>query len=190
MTSENSTFTNETRWAEGELVHACFLMKASITCLLFAPCFVSLCEGDSLIQVTRSTFCGTVAEREPINIVSEEVQMKRSKELFFWMEYTAGKAALDYLEKHGELPIFHYWRRGIVVTDHPDVGITQEQWLENRDKIRARVEKKGFFTWRTFSYKQNIVPAKYNISVLDANEDAVASVGSNRPLRPEIKISY
>jgi len=156
----------------------------------FLPHFIGFCEAQALIQVTRSDFCRGIHNREPRDKVSGEVLTRPGQELYFWMEFTAGHPALDILEKGGELPIFHYWRKGIVVTDKPNVGITQEKWLETRDTIRSQVAEKGCFNWRTFSYKQNLESVTYTILILDANGDAVTSVGSGKPLKPEIKVSF
>jgi hypothetical protein len=167
-----------------------FLLAVMTIIFLFPPYFIEFCEAQALIQVTRSDFCRSIQNREPREKVSGEVLMKPGQELYFWMEFTAGQPALDILEKTGELPIFHHWRKGIVVTDKPNVGMTQEKWLENRGTIRSQVAEKGYFNWRTFSYKQNLESVTYTILMQDGNGDAVTSVGSGKPLRKEIKVSF
>jgi hypothetical protein len=167
-----------------------FLLVLMTVILSFLPNLIGFCEAQALIQVTRSDFCRSIQNREPKEKVSGEVKMKPGQELYFWIEFTAGQPALDMLEKKGELPIFHYWRKGIIVTDKPSVGITQERWLETRSTIRSQVAEKGFFYWRTFSYKQNLEPVTYTILIQDGNGNAVTSMGSDKQLRKEVKVSF
>ena len=85
-------------------------------------------------------------------------------------EVVGKEAALRELETNGELPITHVWRRGIVVVGKRDVGITQAQWLKSKKQLETEVATQQFFTWRTFSYKENPNDS-YLVSVLDENQE-------------------
>lgn len=94
---------------------------------------------------------------------------KEPARLFFMTEIVGRQAALNELESNGELPIRHVWRHGVFVIGKRDVGITQAQWLKFRRKLEGEVAAQEYFTWRTFSYKENPTDS-YLVSVLDEND--------------------
>ena len=117
--------------------------------------------------------------------------MKRGEGLFLWMEIKAGERALTMLEAKGEMPVYHAWASEIGVIDLINIGITKEKWLEQADAIRNEVKQRGFFTWRTQSYKRNLKEGRWYVSVLDANKKPVKKSGSGTEVfRPEIVVKF
>ena len=117
--------------------------------------------------------------------------MKKGEELFLWMEIKAGQRALTMLEAKGEMPVYHAWASEIGVIDLINIGITKEKWLEQADAIRNEVKQRGFFTWRTQSYKRNLKEGRWYVSVLDANKKPVKKSGSGTEVfRPEIVVKF
>ena len=137
------------------------------------------------IEITRADFCLGIKDREPLNIVRDSIRLAANSELFFWMEFQGGQKAIQTLEATGQLLVRHQWRRGIMVTDAIEVGITVDKWLEHRDAMRAQVREKGFFTYRTYSYRPfgNTIPTQS--SPWMATDNAVYQIGSDRMFKPK-----
>jgi hypothetical protein len=148
--------------------------------------------GSSLaqeIEISRANFCLGIKDREPIDAVTERAPLPPQSELFFWIEFQGGKATLQALEDKNQLLVKHQWRKGILVTDTIEVGITIDKWHEYRDAIRMQVKEKGFFTFRTYSYKKNWeYGSTYTVITLDSNDNAVCEVGSRVDFRPKILV--
>ncbi len=89
------------------------------------------------------------------------------------------------------MPIYHAWASDAGVTDMIDIGITKERWEEQANAIREEFKKRGFFTWRTQSRKQNFKEGRWYVSILDANKRPVRKSGSGiEAFRPEIVIKF
>jgi hypothetical protein len=95
------------------------------------------------------------------------------------------------LEAKGQMSIYHAWASKVGVTDVIDIGIPKERWLEQENAIRNEFKNRGFFTWRTQSFKRNFKEGRWYVSILDANKKPVRRVGSSsEAFRPEIVIKF
>ncbi len=162
------------------------------TLIVFAlSFFTNLSIAQPLFEVERESFCRRVQDYEPVILFSGVAEMKKGEGLFLWMEIKAGERALTMLEAKGEMPVYHAWASEIGVIDLINIGITKEKWLEQTDAIRNEVKSRGFFTWRTQSYKRNLKEGRWYVSVLDANKKPVKKSSSGtEAFRPEIVIKF
>jgi hypothetical protein len=153
--------------------------------------FTNLSIAQPLFEVERESFCRRVQDYEPVIPFSGVAEMKRGEGLFLWMEIKAGQRALTMLEAKGEMPVYHAWASEIGVVDLINIGITKEKWPELADAIRNEVKQRGFFTWRTQSYKRNLKEGRWYVSVLDTNKKPVKKSGSGTEVfRLEIVIKF
>jgi hypothetical protein len=165
-----------------------FQTKAMLFMGVFFIFFANAIVHAQEIEITRADFCLGIKDREPLNVVRDRVRLSANSELFFWMEFQGGQKAIQTLEATGQLLVRHQWRRGIMVTDTIEVGITVDKWLENRDAMRAQVREKGSFTYRTYSYKASWEYDTYAVITLDGKDDAVYQIGSDRMFKPIISL--
>jgi hypothetical protein len=148
-------------------------------------------DAQPLFEVERDSFCRGIQDREPISPFSGVVEMKKGEGVFLWMEVRTGERALTMLEGKGQMSIYHAWASEFGVTDVIDIGITKERWLEAVGAIRIEFKKRGFFTWRTQSFKRNFKEGLWYVSILDANRRPVRKFGSGQEaFRPEIVIRF
>ncbi|KNC67859.1 hypothetical protein [Pseudoalteromonas ardens] len=154
--------------------------------LMIFPVHVAFSKG--VISISRASYALSVENREAVDLVSGSVFVKPNKELYFWFEFQGGQEALNILEQFGYLSVKTIWRSGITTTDNIEVGISQEKWLLNRRSLRKMFKEKGYFTFRTFSYKATLRNGKYEVLVKDGRNKAVSMIGENRAYRPSIKV--
>jgi len=148
-------------------------------------------SAQPLFEVQRESFCRGVQGHEPVYAFSGVAEIKKGETIFLWMEITAGERALTMLEAKQGMPIYHAWASDAGVTDMIDIGITKEKWLEQADAIKGEFKRRGFFTWRTQSRKQNFKEGRWYVSILDANRRPVRKTGSGIvAFRPEIVIKF
>ena len=165
-----------------------FQIKTMLFMGVFFIVFANAVVHAQEIEITRADFCLGIKNREPLSTVRDSIRLAANSELFFWMEFQGGQKAIQTLEATGQLLVKHQWRRGIIVTDTIEVGITVDKWLENRDAIRTQVREKGFFTYRTYSYKAIWDYDTYTVITLDGNDNAVSQIGSDRIMKPKITL--
>lgn len=163
-------------------------MLTALAALLPAAIAAELVPAQA-VQVTRATFAKGVRDRGPVDEVSGTANLTPGQELYFWMEFQGGPDALGVLEATNQLSMVHEWRRGLIVTDAIVVGITAQRWLAERERIRESVRSRGFFTWRTYSFKGNWTGGAYEVLVREHTNRAVRRVGSSSEFRPSIVIS-
>ncbi|MDI7259234.1 MAG: DUF2914 domain-containing protein [Thermodesulfobacteriota bacterium] len=165
-------------------------IHASLIFITFLS-FVADSPAQPLFEVEREAFCREVRDHEPVDSLSGFAKIRKGGGLFLWMEIKAGERALTMLEAKGEMPVYHAWASGVGITDMINIGITKERWLEQADAIRSEVKKRGFFTWRTQSFKRNFREGDWYVSVLDANKRTVKKTGSGaEAFRPEIVVKF
>lgn len=166
-----------------------FYRLIPVLILSFFPSVQSIAQP--LFEVERDAFCRSVQRHEPQNPFSAIAEIKKGEGIFLWMEMKAGQRALAMLESKGEMPVYHAWASEIGVIDLINIGMTKERWLEQADAIRDEFKRRGFFTWRTQSYKKNLKEGRWYVSVLDANKKPVKKSGSGtEAFRPEIVIRF
>ena len=153
--------------------------------------FTNLSIAQPLFEVEREALCREVRDHEPQTLFSGVAEIRKGEGLFLWMEIKAGERALIMLEAKGEMPLYHAWASEIGVIDLINIGMTKEKWLEQADAIRSEVKKRGFFTWRTQSFKRNFREGDWYVSVLGANKRTVKKTGSGTEVfRPEIVVKF
>jgi hypothetical protein len=159
--------------------------------LLVLFIFETNVHAQPLFEVERQSFCKSIQNREPISPFSGDAEIRKGEGVFLWMEIRARERALTMLESKGQMSIYHAWASEFGVTDVIDIGITKERWLEQVSAIRSELKKRGFFKWRTQSFKCNFKEGRWYVSILDANRKPVRKFGSGQEaFRPEIMIKF
>lgn len=144
-----------------------------------------------LFEVERDSFCRSILNYEPVDVFSDVAEIRKGDGIYFWVEIRAGIRALSMLDTKGILPIYHAWASKIGISDIINVGIKNDVWIREREKIKDEVKKRGYFTWRTQSFKRNFWEGVYYVSVLDANKRPVKKSDSGHmAFRPEIIIRF
>jgi len=152
---------------------------------------ILILQAQPLFEVERASFCREIQNHEPIKPFSIIAEIKKTEGIFFWMEIKAGNRALSMLETKSELPIYHAWASDQGISDFINVGIKNDTWLKEKGKIRNELKIRGFFTWRTQSFKRNFKEGRYYVSILDANKKPVRKSESGvEAFRPEIVIRF
>jgi hypothetical protein len=148
-------------------------------------------HAQPLFEVERESFCRSIQDRVPNSPFSGIAEIKKGEGVFLWMEIKAGERALTMLESKGQMSIYHAWASEVGVIDVIDIGITKERWMEQENAIRNEFKNRGFFTWRTQSFKRNFKEGRWYVSILDANKRPVCKYGSGtEAFRPEIVIRF
>lgn len=93
--------------------------------------------------------------------------------VYVWVRLRGGPAALGLLESGSGIVIRHKWLR--FVGPNPDIETidadeeiragTIDATLLSR--LRQEVNTRGYFDWRTWSYKRNVRKSRYAVLVLD-----------------------
>lgn len=116
--------------------------------------------------------------------------------LVLWMRIHAGDAALARLESAGKLPIRHRWFResyaGVSaegVTEMTDSIALDAGSREKLGVLRHEVRERGFFDWRTWSYKARPGPGRWRVAVVYADNSPVLCGDENpQPCRFTITV--
>lgn len=116
--------------------------------------------------------------------------------LVLWMRINAGEAALARLESAGKLPIRHRWFResyaGVSaegVTEMTDSIALGAGSREKLGALRHEVRERGFFDWRTWSYKARPGPGRWRVAVVYADNSPVLCGNENpQPCRYTITV--
>lgn len=159
--------------------------------LIVDPFILTGIKAQPLFEVERESFCREVRGHEPFDNFLKIAEIKKGEGIFLWMEIRAEARAFSMLETKGELPIFHAWASRTGVIEIINVGIKNNVWIKNKEMIKAELKNRGFFTWRTQSFKRNFQEGFYYVSILDANKRPVRKTGvGNGAFRPEILIRF
>lgn len=104
--------------------------------------------------------------------------------LSLWMQVKGTAAALDKLAAEGKLPIRHKWFRETIsrvqpegvtaMTDQIDVPVAQRKLLP---KLRQELRDQGYFDWRTWSHKDNLLAGTWRVRVVYADNSPVLCGG-------------
>lgn len=170
-----------------------FILKTGVctTLLVCSFLFVESAWADSLVSISRHTFCRKVVNLEAADVVSDPAQLKPGESLHLWLEIQINRAGLKYLRAIGKLPVYVRWGRDGWLTDPPfDIGISSDAWNANENGIILKASQgSGAFTWRTHTNKIASVNGRYYVSILDANKKVITSIDlPAMPTRPEITV--
>jgi hypothetical protein len=151
---------------------------------------VTVCSSQELFQVNSFVFCGRVENHLPIpqGGFSGSIEVRQGESLYFWTEIKVLAEGMTMLKSRGELPILHAWGyKGTIITPI-SIGITKEDWHNNRDLIQWQFSQLGYFTWRTQSQNTCLATGTWYVSVVDANGNPVSTPNSPVAVRPSIQI--
>lgn len=130
------------------------------------------------------------------NVIGVQQQARAYVPLVLWMRIRAGDAALARLESAGKLPIRHRWFResyaGVSaegVTEMTDSIALGAGTREKLGALRHEVHERGFFDWRTWSYKARPGPGRWRVTVVYADNSPVLCGDENpQPCRFTITV--
>lgn len=141
---------------------------------------------DEVIAVD-AVWASAVNGREP----ADELQPPAAGgPLTLWVRLHGTETALRRLEQGG-LPLRHVWMRkapgGLssdtapVVIDEITLDIAGQDTMKAR--LRREVEQRGFFDWRTWSTKENLLPGRWYVRLLYADHSPVACIDNGRVIK-------
>lgn len=148
-----------------------------------------------LIEITEVQWAQRV-DAASRNVVGAQQQARAYTPLVLWMRIHAGEAALNRLETAGRLPIRHRWFResyaGVSaegVTEMTDSIALDAGSREKLGALRQEVAARGYFDWRTWSYKARPGPGRWRVAVVYADNTPVMCGSENpQPCRYSITV--
>jgi hypothetical protein len=93
--------------------------------------------------------------------------------VYLWVRLRGGADALAMLERGEDIVIRHKWIRyvgpnplieTVEAEEEIPAGSIDPAFLT---KLRREVESRGYFDWRTWTYKQRVLPTRYSVKVID-----------------------
>ena len=132
-----------------------------------------------VVEITEAAWVGDV-DRETRQPTARLNQAHARQRLVLWMEIQGSSAAMDKLAADGKLPIRHKWFRETIarveaegvtqMTDQIDIPVAQRSLLP---KLRHELQSRGYFDWRTWSYKDHARPGMWRVRVVYADNSPV-----------------
>jgi hypothetical protein len=141
---------------------------------------LSCAASDDLTAVAEWTWSTDVANRVPIHRLTRTVP--EGQPLYLWVRFEGGRKALEYLSKHGKLPIVAQWfwyplDTAIADTDTPGEFIDPVNLSVGKsDKLRAlqrEVSQRGWFDWVTWTLKRNANVGYWKVHLVYADSTPV-----------------
>jgi hypothetical protein len=115
--------------------------------------------------------------RQPVAVISKANPGKR---LVLWMKIKGSEAALNQLASQGKLPIRHKWYRDSIMGSEAEGVKTPTDEIEIPaakrgviDKLRNEARAMGYFTWRTWSFKEKTNRGTWKVRVVYADNTPV-----------------
>ena len=115
--------------------------------------------------------------------------------LVLWMKIKGSEAALNQLASQGKLPIRHKWYRDSIMgsgaegvktpTDEIEIPAAKRGVI---DKLRSEARAMGFFTWRTWSFKDKTYRGTWKVRVVYADNTPVLCSSDSGPHACEYRI--
>lgn len=106
-------------------------------------------------------------------------RMLPNKRIDFKLLIIGYRDALTYLHNYGHLPVkVAVWRDGLRKEDDIPIGLNQDDWETDGEKLVNQLAEDGQFTWRTF-FHVNLNNAKsIRIEINDASNVIALSEGN------------
>lgn len=136
-------------------------------------------QTKTLLTVTDIVWTdGVTEDKNPQSIYADGSTISVSKPLFLWIKVRGEQKAFDSLKKKRRLTIEHKWTYNYLGwhTDRIDVSIGRNPPIDDDtlEKLAQELEVNGYFDWRTWSKKEQLVPGEYSVVCVD---------GFDQPLR-------
>ncbi|BBL70027.1 DUF2914 domain-containing protein [Methylogaea oryzae] len=153
-------------------------------------------DEEGFIEIAATAWAAEVdkSRRQPINPLA----VGRARQgVFLWMQVKGSAAALDKLAAEGKLPIRHKWFRETIsrvrpegvtaMTDQIDVPVAHRELLPG---LRRELRDQGYFDWRTWSSKDNLLPGVWRVRVVYADNAPVlcGDGGERRPCEYSLEV--
>lgn len=161
--------------------------------LEFLPHQGGYLRGGGLLRILRDTLkpnrdgCyhesrRTVSVRQHGTVYTNSVPVGP---FWLWMTVRGKEGALKKLEETGKLPISHMWLRYSIagpsaegVTDMIDMISVPAEKVKVINDLRNEISLRAFFTWRTWSMKENAQHGDWVIKVVYADSTPVICDGN------------
>jgi hypothetical protein len=121
-------------------------------------------------------------------------QKAPAKTLYFWTKMKGGSESLEWLLKHGKLPIKHEWTYSdYFIQDFDEIDPENEKKLltagdiKGARNIKGLIDKNGSFRWRTWSRKDSVRRGKWWVTIKYADDEIVKDENDN-PCRWMIEV--
>ena len=147
-----------------------------------------------LIEIADTVWTQDVNKetRQPVAAISRANPGSR---LVLWMKIKGSEAALNQLASQGKLPIRHKWYRDSIMGSEAEGVKTPTDEIEIPaakrgviDKLRNEAKAMGFFTWRTWSFKEKANRGTWKVRVVYADNTPVLCGSASGPQACEYKI--
>lgn len=152
--------------------------------------------ASQLIEIEKAAWTVDV-NKDSKQPTSELSKATVGSSLTLWTKLKGTQAALSKLALEGKLPIRHKWFRG-TITGYHAAGVTKPTdeievpaaSQEVMDKLNDEVRAMGYFTWRTWSTKGNIVRGLWRVRIVYADNTPVwcGAESSRKPCEYEIEV--
>ncbi|MBP6748148.1 MAG: hypothetical protein KA144_00805 [Xanthomonadaceae bacterium] len=100
--------------------------------------------------------------------ISTSIGRNRIGRLYGRFTLIGTQATIKKLELYGYLSIKAEWTINGKVTDSIEIGINQEKWESGESEFKRQVKERGFFEFRTATYRTYIPSGIYRITVRDS----------------------
>lgn len=157
-------------------------------CAALCPFFTSAALAGDL-TVVEGVWTTSVSNRQYGTLLEAG---SPAQPIYFWTRLSGGKEALEVLQRQGRLPIRHVWSFSNVFTSSKqDMDPVQEKTLSageitDQGALAGLVDRRGHFTWRTWSRKEAVWGGQWTVSVQYANGAPVMCQG--KPCRWSINL--
>lgn len=149
-----------------------FLISAAV--LLLPACVKA---ADDLTTVAAWTWSAAVQNRQPVGRLTSA---RQGQPLYLWVRFEGGRAALEYLQKQGKLPIVAQWFWYPLDTPIAD---TAGEFIDpvnlsvgRKDKLRSLEQElgaRGWFDWTTWTVKHNTAAGYWNVRLVYSDNTLV-----------------
>lgn len=173
--------------------HQDILLKTALVLIAFiAPSVSALASAE--VSITEVKFYnvqmtgGVRTLGEPINT---SIERNRIGRLYGRFTLIGTQAAIKKLELSGYLSIKVEWAINGRVTDSIEIGISQEKWESGESEFKRQIKERGFFEFRTATYRTYIPMGVYRITVRDSAGNPLSPPGYLGPgiYQPKIEVT-
>lgn len=124
------------------------------------------------LEILDYSCARAIADRMPVETIDCST-FELPGPVYLWVRLRGGADALAMLERGDDIVIRHKWIR--YVGPNPLIETTEAEEdipagsidAALLTKLRREVESRGYFDWRTWTYKKRVRPTLYQVNVLD-----------------------
>jgi len=184
---------NQTR-RRGLLFLGAVLLTTGILCVASTKWCAA---EENLLEVAEVAWTAAVQDLQFTNRYADAGRVPLAP-ICLWMRMRASQKALAQLKAQGKLPVRHRWIRysgydadveTLKPTDMIDLGVGTPEVLTG---LEREVNDRGWFDWRTWSRKENLIPGKWEVEIVYSTGEPVLCTADGDheiPCRYSIEVS-